>query len=126
MSNKLVLITVKDPRDNSDIKIYEQTWTNHVKVNHSELDDCGGGQDCLSEIAKTLSQPDIIREGRDTLTEELFIRYTEVLEQGVYKGISVATRTQDNETFMTTAYYDVIKPSKGSVKYKKKGKNNNE
>ncbi len=115
-----IIATAKDPRNGSDIVIYEQTWTTHIKPNHSELEDCEHGNDCLQEVVTTLNNPDIIREGRKPETEELFIRYTTSEEFGVYKGISVSTRTEDNKTFVTTAYHDEIKPSKGVVKYMKK------
>jgi len=117
MNNKIIA-TAKHPRDATDIIIYESTWTNHALL-HEELKDCGFNEDCLSEVVKTLSDPDIIREGRQAETEELFIRYTTQLELGKYKGFSVSTRTTDNTTYMTTAYHDIVKSSKGKVIWKK-------
>ena len=117
MNNKIIA-TVKHPRDATDIIIYESTWTNHALL-HEELKDCGFNEDCLSEVIETLANPDIIREGRQAETEELFIRYTTQLELGKYKGFSVSTRTTNNITFMTTAYHDIVNPSKGKVIWKK-------
>lgn len=119
MENNEVLATAIHPVEKTEIVIYKQTWTDHIKPNHSELEDCGGKQDCLKEVIQTLNDPDIIREGRQPVTEELFIRYTEQIDFGIYKGISVSTRTKSDKTFVTTAYHDVISPSKGEVKYKK-------
>jgi len=118
--SQTIIVTAKDPRNGSDIVIYKQTWTVHILKNHSELEDCGNGNDCLTEVVTTLNNPDIIRAGRNPEKEELFIRYTTSEDFGVYQGISVSTRTENNKTFVTTAYHDEIKPSKGVVKYMKK------
>ena len=123
MENKKVIATAIHPVTKTDIVIYEQTWTSHAKTNHTELGDCGHGQDCLNEVVETLNNPHIIREGRNPLTEELFVRYTEQVEFGIYKGFSVSTRKEDDVTFMTTAYHDEINSSKGKVIYKKGDKN---
>ena len=109
--SQTIIATAKDPRNGSDIVIYKQTWTVHILKNHSELEDCGNGNDCLTEVVTTLNNPDIIRAGRNPEKEELFIRYTTSEDFGVYQGISVSTRTENNKTFVTTAYHDEIKPS---------------
>jgi hypothetical protein len=116
MSN--IIAAAKHPRDATDIVIYESTWTNHALL-HEELKDCGLNEDCLSEVVETLNNPDIIREGRKLETEELFIRYTTQLELGKCEGFSVSTRTTDKITYMTTAYHDIVKSSKGEIIWKK-------
>ncbi len=120
MQNKIIT-SAKHPRDGTSIIIYESTWTNHALL-HEELQDCGLG-DCLDEVVETLNNPDIIREGRNAETEELFVRYTTQLDFASFEGFSVATRTDGIQTFMTTAYHDVIKNSKGKVIWRK-GNNN--
>lgn len=119
MENKEVLATAIHPVEKTEIVIYKQTWSDHATESHSELQDCGHKHDCLEEVVKTLNNPSIIREGRNPSTEELFIRYTEQVEFGIYRGFSVSTRNNGSVTFMTTAYYDVISSTKGKVKYKK-------
>jgi hypothetical protein len=113
MQNNKIIATAKHPRDSEDIIIYEKTWTDHALL-HEELKDCGMG-DCLNEVVETLNNPNIIREGRNPETEELFVRYTTQLDFGTFEGFSVSTRTDGNRTFMTTAYHDIIQPKKGKV-----------
>ena len=98
--SQTIIATAKDPRNGSDIVIYKQTWTVHILKNHSELEDCGNGNDCLTEVVTTLNNPDIIRAGRNPEKEELFIRYTTSEDFGVYQGISVSTRTENNKITM--------------------------
>jgi len=113
-----IIATATHPRDGNDIVIYEHTWSNHVLL-HEELNDCGHG-DCLNEIVETINKPDIIREGRKENTE-LFVRYTTRTNFDTFEGFSVAIKTEDNTTLMTTAYHDVISGSKGKVIWTKKG-----
>lgn len=118
MQNK-ILKTAYDPRTDNPIVIYQTDWE-HAKL-HNEIEDCEHNaftDDCLCEIVETLNNPNIIREGR-TVNSELFIRYTDRTSTTEFKGFSVATKTEDGETKMTTAYSDVIRPSKGSVVYNK-------
>jgi len=115
MPNKIIT-TAKHPRDGTDIVIYEETWTNHALL-HEELKSCGES-DCLNEVVETLNNPDVIRKGR-TQNTELFVRHTIREDFETFKGFSVATKKNGNITLMTTAYFDVIKHSKGKVIWKK-------
>lgn len=117
--NNEVLAIAKHPKYGTDIVVYDSSWT-HALDGHDELEDCEGKYDCLDEVVETLNNPDIIIEGRNPETEEVFIRYTDRVDMTTYRGYSVPIRTKDDITFMTTAYRDIIRTaSKGKVKWKK-------
>ena len=117
--NNNILNIATHPQYGTDIVIYEESWT-HALDGHYELEDCEGPNHCLEEVIETLNNPDAILEGRKPETEELFVRYTEQTGETEFTGYSVSTRTEDDITFMTTAYHDVVKPwNKGNVKWTK-------
>ena len=116
MNNNDALPPIKcemtDPRG-KQIILFEDTWDIHIQEGHPEM------EGHLNDVVTTIENPDWIREGRNTETEELYVK-VKTRSKLEFTGTLAATRIIDGKmVIMTTAYEGNDSEHKGKMKWSK-------
>ena len=94
-----------DPRGKS-VTLYKQTWEEHILGGHPEM------ITRYNDLKTTIEDPDHIREGRKSATEELYVKRFD------FDDVLVSTRYSDETiTIVTTSYSGSDGSSKGIIKW---------
>ena len=97
-----------DPRGN-EITLYENTWDVHITDGHPEM------ATRYEDLKNTVEDPDHIREGRNPVKEELYVKIFSS------DSVFVSTRYLDDQTItiVTSSYSGTDRGSRGNIKWSK-------